>query len=260
MNLEESPVKTPYILSLLLGLALTLIYIFQASYPDSMYVFSNAFSPIIAGAAVIFAGFALKKYWGKLDDKFSRIWLAFTLGMAFWFLGELCWAIYTLALNVETPYPSIADAAWIIGYIPLFVAFHRYVRNFQFTVSRKLYRVGAAAIGLACLGSFAYFVAPVFADMAGKEALTIAFDIAYPALDLCLLGYALLALLIFMRGRIAFAWALIGSAVFMFALADMLFTYTTLQETYFSGHPLELAFHFGYILYALAFYVHTKEL
>ena len=252
--------KIPYILSMLLGLVLTVIYIFQAKYPDFMYVFSNAFPPIIAGVAVIFAGFALKRYWGKPDDKFSRIWLAFTLGMIFWFLGELGWAIYTLALNVEIPYPSIADAAWIIGYIPLFVAFHGYVRNFQFTISKKLFRIGAVIIGLVCFGSFGYFVTPVFADMAGREALIIAFDIAYPALDLCLLGYALLALLIFMRGRIAFAWALISSAIFMDVLADMLFTYTTLQGTYFNGHPLELSFHFGYILYALAFYAHTKEL
>lgn len=252
--------KTPYVLSILLGLALTIIYIFQAKYPDFIYVFSNAFPPIIAGAAVVFASLALKRYWGRSDDKFSRIWLFFTLGMIFWFLGELGWAVYTLALNVETPYPSIADAAWIIGYIPLFAAFHGYVRNFQFTVSRKLFKAGAVLIGLICFFSFAYFVTPVFADIAGKEALTIAFDIAYPTLDLCLLGYALLALLIFMRGRIAFAWALISSAVFMFALADMLFTYTTLQGSYFNGHPLELAFHFGYISYALAFYVHTKEL
>jgi hypothetical protein len=252
--------RIPYILSMLLGLALSAIYIFQAKYPDFMYVFSNAFPPIIAGVAVVFAGLALKRYWGRPNDKFSRIWLAFTIGMIFWFLGELGWAIYTLALSVEIPYPSIADAAWILGYIPLFAAFHGYVKNFQFTISKKLFRIGALIIDLVCLGIFAYFVMTVFADMAGKEALALAFDIAYPALDLCLLGYALLALLIFMRGRIAFAWALISSALVMFALADMLFTYTTLQGTYFNGHPLELAFHFGYILYALAFYVHTKEL
>lgn len=251
--------KTPFILSVLLGLALTFIYVFQANYSDFMYVFSNAFPPIIAGAAVIFAGLALKRYWGKPGDKFSRIWLSFTLGMIFWFLGELGWAIYTLALNVEVPYPSIADAAWFIGYIPLFAAFHGYVRNFQFTISRKLFRISAVIIDLVCFVSFAYFVTPVFADMAGKDAMAIAFDVAYPALDFVLLGYALLTLLIFLRGRIAFAWALISSAVFMFALADMLFSYTTLQGTYFNGHPLELAFHFGYILYALAFYAHTKE-
>ncbi len=252
--------KTPYVLSILLGLALTIIYIFQAKYPDFMYVFSNAFPPIIAGVAVVFASLALKRYWGRPDDKFSRIWLFFTLGMIFWFLGELGWAVYTLALNVVTPYPSIADAAWIIGYIPLFAAFHGYVRNFQFTISRKLFKASAVLIGLVCFFSFAYFVTPVFADMVGKEALVIAFDIAYPVLDLGLLGYALLALLIFMKGRIAFAWALISSAVFTDVLADMLFTYTTLQGTYYNGHPLELSFHFGYILYALAFYVHIKEL
>ena len=252
--------KIPYILSMLLGLTLALIYIFQESFPDFMYLFSNAFPPVIAGAAVVSAGLALRKYWGKPEDKFSRIWLAFTLGLILWFLGELVWTIYTLVLNVEIPYPSIADAAWLIGYIPLFAAFHGYVRNFQFTISRKFFTMGAVVIGFVCFGSFAYFVAPVFADMAGKEAVTIAVDIAYPALDLCLLGYALLALLIFMRGKIAFAWALISSAVFMFALADMLFTYATLQGTYFTGHPLELPFHFGYILYALAFHTHTKEL
>jgi hypothetical protein len=43
-------------------------------------------------------------------------------------------------------------------------------------------------------------------------------------------------------------------------VADLLFSYTTLQGTYYNGHPLELFYHWGYILYALAFYVHTKEL
>ena len=96
--------------------------------------------------------------------------------------------------------------------------------------------------------------------MAETEIVTIAVDIAYPALDLVLLGYALLALLIFFRGKIAVAWSLISAAVLMDVAADMLFTYTTLQDTYYSWHPLELMFHFGYILYALAFYVHRKEL
>jgi len=252
--------KTPYLASLLLGVILALIYFFQNQYSDFMYVFSNAFPPVIAGVAVASSYFALRKYWGRPGDRFSKTWLGFTLGMIFWFLGELGWAIYTLFLNVEIPYPSIADAAWLIGYIPIMAAFHWYVRNFQFTISKRLYKAGAVIIGLICLGHFAYFLAPVFAEMAETEVTTLAVDIAYPALDLTLLGYALLALLIFARGKIARAWALISGAVFMDVVADMLFTYTTLQNTYHNGHPLELLFHFGYILYALAFYAHRKEL
>jgi len=251
--------KAPYLLSILLGAIVGLIYLFQDRYMDSMLLFSSVISPTIAGIAVASAAFALKKYWGKPGDKFSKIWLCFTLGMIFWFLGESGWAIYTLLLNVEIPYPSIADVAWLIGYFPIMAAFHWYVRTFQFTISRKMYRVGAVVIGLFCFGLFTYFIAPVLASVAENETVTIVVDIAYPTLDLSLLGYALLALMIFLKGRIAFAWALISSAVFMNVAADILFSYTTLQGTYYNGHPLELLFHFGYILYALAFYVHTKE-
>jgi len=252
--------KTPYLASLLLGVILALIYFFQNQYPDFMYVFSSTFPPVIAGVAVASSSFALKKYWGRPGDKFSKIWLGFTLGMIFWFLGELGWAIYTLLLNVEIPYPSIADAAWLIGYVPIMAAFHWYVKTFQFTISKALYKTGAIIIGLASLGLFMYFLTPVFAEIAEAEVVTIAIDVAYPVLDLCLFGYALLALLIFVRGKIAIAWSLISAAVFMDVVADMLFTYTTLQGTYYDGHPLELLFHFGYILYALAFYAHRKEL
>ena len=252
--------KNLYLASILLGAILALIYFFQNQYSDFMYLFSNAFPPLIAGVAVASSSFALRKYWGKPEDKFSKIWLGFTLGMIFWFLGELGWAVYTLMLNVKIPYPSIADIAWLIGYIPMMAAFHWYVRTFQFTTSKRLYKIGAVIIGLICLGHFAYFLTPVFAEMAETEVTTLAVDIAYPALDLVLLGYALLALLIFFRGKIAVAWSLISAALLMDVAAYMLFTYTTLQGTYYSWHPLELMFHFGYILYALAFYVHRKEL
>jgi hypothetical protein len=96
--------------------------------------------------------------------------------------------------------------------------------------------------------------------MAETEIITVAVDIAYPALDLALPGYALLALLIFFGGKITLAWSLISAGALMNVVADMLFTYTTLQGTYYRAHLLELLFHFGYMLYALAFYAHRKEL
>ncbi len=252
--------KIPYLLSILLGAVLVVIYVFQSHYPDAMYLFSNIFPPLIAGVAVASSALALRKYWGKMEDRFSKIWLAFTVGMIFWFFGELGWAIYVLLLNVQIPYPSLADVAWLIAYLPLIAGFHWYLRAFQFTISKTLYKTGAVIIGLGSLGLFVSFLVPVFAKMAETEAITVAIDVTYPALDLILFGYALLALLIFIRGKIAVAWALISSAVLMDILADILFTYTTLQGTYYNGHPLELLFHFGYILYALAFYAHREEL
>jgi len=94
---------------------------------DSMKIFSNAFPPFIAGATVITASFALRRYWGGLSSKLTQVWVCFAIGIFFWFLGELTWAIYSLILNIAIPYPSIADAFWLTGYVPLILALTAYL-------------------------------------------------------------------------------------------------------------------------------------
>jgi len=246
--------------SLVLSVSLALIYLFQDMYADFIYLFSNAFPPFIAGVAMIVSGFALVKYWGNLGDKFSQIWVGFHLGMVFWFLGEVGWAVYTLLLNVEIPYPSIADVAWLIGYVPLLAALFLYLRTFEFAISKSMLAVTAVAVFIESFILFTFLVSPVLATTAEEEITTLVVDIAYPALDLALFSLSTLGLLIFAKGKIAPAWLLINSAILTTAVADVLFSYTTLQETYYNGHILELFFHWGYILFALAFYTHRKEL
>lgn len=252
--------KPEYGISIILSVVLVVIYLFQEKYTDFMYVFSNAFYPFIAGAAVIVSAFALRKYWKNLGDKFSRIWLGFTLGMIFWFLGELGWAIYALLLNIELPYPSIADVAWLVGYFPLLIALYYYMRTFRSVVSMKMFAVAAVVIGIVSLGIFAFLVSPILETAAEEAIISLAIDIAYPALDIALLYFSLLDLLIFVKGRMASAWLLISSAILMNVIGDIFFSYAMLKGTYYNGHFSELFFAWGYILFALAFYSHTKEL
>ena len=253
-------VRTAYVASLVLSVSLALIYVFQDRYPDFMYFFSNAFYPIIAGVALIVSVSALRKYWGNPIDKYSRIWAGFTLGMVFWFLGELGWAIYALLLNVEVPYPSIADAAWLIGYAPLFIALCLYVRTFQFAASKTMFALATVAV---CITGFALLlslVSPILANASEHDMVTLTVDIAYPALDVVLFSLSILGLLIFAGGKVAKAWILINGAILMNVVADVLFSYATLQGTYYNGHWSELFFAWGYILFALAFTAHKKEL
>jgi len=252
--------RTAYATSLVLSVSLVLIYFFQGKYPDFMYFFSNAYFPLIAAVAVIVSGFALRKYWGNPGEKFPKIWTGFTLGMIFWFLGELGWAIYTLLLNVEIPYPSIADAAWLIGYVPLFIALYLYIQTFQFAVSKTMFAIATVAV---CIASFAFLlllVPPIFANTSEKDIVTLTVDIAYPALDIVLFSLSILGVLIFAKGKVAQAWLLINGAILMNVIGDLLFSYTTLQGTYYNGHWSELFFAWGYILFALAFHAHNKEL
>jgi len=223
-----------------------------------MAYFSNAFPPFIAGAAVVSSGFALRKYGHNLKQRFSLVWFSFTLGMALWFLGETGWAIYTLLLGVEIPYPSVADVFWLSGYVPFFMALCLYVKTFASVLSKRTLGISMLTVFALSVLVSATLITPILG--AEEDAITMLVDFAYPLLDLVLFSVAVLGLVVFFKGKLGESWLLINMGILSNVGADMLFSYTTAQETYYSGHFLELLFHLGYLLFLLAFYVHMKEL
>jgi len=247
-----------YKIGLMLALGLALIYAFQRFYPESMSFFSNVFPPVIAGTAVVSSGLALRKYGRNLRERFSLIWLGFTLGMLLWFLGETCWAIYALLLNVEIPYPSIADAFWLAGYVPFFIALQQYVKTFASVLSRRILGTIMFSVFASSVLVSAILITPIIG--AEQDLVTLLVDFAYPLLDLVLLAAAILGLAIFSKGSLGKSWLLINAGISLDVVADILFSYTTAQGIYYNGHPLELLYHCGYILFTLAFYAHKKEL
>jgi len=247
-----------YKVGLVLAVGLTLIYAFQGFYPEFMSSFSNAFPPFIAGAAVISSGFAFRKYIHNLRERFSLVWLCFISGMTLWFLGETGWAIYTLLLGVEIPYPSIADVFWLSGYVPFFLALYLYVKTFGSVLSRRTLGISLTTVFVSSVSVSATLITPILG--AEEDSITMLVDFAYPLLDLALFSVAVLGLAIFLKGKLGKSWLLINVGILSNVIADILFSYTTAQETYYSGHPLELLYHLGYLLFLLAFYVHAKEL
>jgi len=256
--------KIAYLLCLITVIGLALVYIFQSFYPDFMYTFSNVVSPFIAGVAVLSSFFALRRYWDNIGSRLSRIWLCFALGMFLWFLGELGWAIYTMVLNVEIPYPSIADIFWLSGYVPLFIALLLYIQIIKPAISKMMLFTADAIVAGVGVIIFPVLVIPVIAYASEQDLVTLSIDLAYPGLDLVLFLEAILGLLVFtisrLKSRVGVAWHFINIAIIFNVVADITFSYFTLEGTYYNGHPQELLFHVGYLLFALAFYVHSKEL
>jgi hypothetical protein len=246
-----------YKTGLIIAVGLMLLYAFQGFYPDFICVFSNAFPPIIAGAAVVASGLTLERYWHRAKGQFSIAWFYFTLGLFLWFIGEAVWAGYTLILDVELPYPSIADVFWIGGYIPFFIGLYVYVKLFGHALTKKaLVLTMLMAAVLTVLVSVA-LLTPVL--KAEEDLTTIIMDFAYPILDLALLSTALLGLIIFWKGKLRKSWLLINAAILMNVCADILFSYTTAQGMYYCGHMLDVLFDLAYLFFLMAFYVHTKE-
>jgi len=81
---------------------------------------------------------------------------------------------------------------------------------------------------------------PIFSS--GGDRLTLALDVAYPVMDLALFTLSFLGFLIFFEGKLGDAWLLISLGLVLTAVADLLFSYTTLQGIYFEGHPSELLY------------------
>ena len=256
--------KNAYWLALILALCLMVIYFLQSYYTNFMTLFSNAFPLLIAGAAVVASGFALRNYWENLESRLSRIWLGFSLGMIFWFIGELSWALYTLIFDIKMPYPSVADVYRLVGYGFLFFAIFTYIGLFRSVVSKRV----LATASIFVLPASAGIIPPLLLSISAKASVmnlsTLLVGLAYPLLDLVLLAQAMLGLLVFtttgLKGRLGSVWLLINAGIIMNVFGDMLFSYTNLQNTYYSGHLLELFFHMGYIFFILSFYAHVKKL
>jgi len=153
-----------YILCLIGGIGVAIVYAFQGFYSEFMYDFSNVAPPFIAGVAVASSFFALRRYWDYFGSRLSMIWLSFALGMLLWFLGEVGWAYYTMVVGIEVPYPSIADVFWLAGYLPLFLALLLYVELFQPAISVRLFLLAGAIVGIVSALVFSSLMIPVLAS------------------------------------------------------------------------------------------------
>jgi len=250
--------RATYWVALVFAICLSIIYAFEAYYAGFMAIFSNAFPLFIAGAAVITAVFGLKRYWGGFGSKLTQVWIYFAIGIFFWFLGELTWAIYVFLLKISMPYPSVADSFWLSGYILLFLALTAYLWLVKPAISKTVL-VAASSLVLIMGVLFSYFlVTPALMQETNLTAKTI--DVAYPTLDFIMLALSITGLIVLVKSRVAKSWILFNTGILMTAIGDSLFSYATAHNTYYEGHPLELFLHFGYLFFILAFYTHTKTL
>lgn len=253
-----------YWLALIFAVSLVAIYYFQSYYSQEMTLFSNIFPVFIAGVAVGASCFALRSYWENLESKLSRIWLGFSLGMIFWFIGELIWALYTLIFDVKTPYPSVADVYRLVGYGFLLFAVSTYIELFRPVISKRMVAIASVFVLPTSVGVIPPLLLSIGAKASTLNLATLLVDLAYPLLDLSLLAYAMLGLLVFtkteLKGKIGSVWLLISAGIIMNVFGDILFSYASLHNTYYNGHPLELFFHLGYLFFLLSFYTHMKKL
>jgi hypothetical protein len=178
-----------------------------------------------------------------------------SMGIFFWFLGELLWSIYEIALGIEAPVLSFADLAWLAGY-PFFVAGLYYVRKTAGTplMKRKI-SVERTSFALLSAVIILYIIAPLLAMDAGV--LEKAVSLSYVIGDAILLAACIMVVVSLMWGRFSSPWLMITLAITLASLADLFYSF--ILGSYETGNWIDLLWNADYMLVGYAFFYYRSS-
>jgi hypothetical protein len=135
----------------------------------------------------------------RINGIFGRAYLALATGLVLWLAAEATWGYYELVLQIERPFPSIADALWLAGYGP--IGFHLFSMSRFYGRGVGRLKTAAVVAGMSIfVGLYIIDIAKV-SEVEGEGAqVAIAISIAYPLLDTVLFMPAILIVLNSGRG------------------------------------------------------------
>jgi hypothetical protein len=239
--------------------ALGILYFLAQSDVMGLYLISNGLPPLLALTAFITASVGLFRNGVRTNDRISLVWLGYSLAMLLWLLGESMWAVYTLWYSIPIPYPSIADIFWLVGYLPLLISLIVQVWPLREVFATKQMRATIILMFALASALLVGLVPPTYASSLGEGFATLAISLAYPLLDVALLSVALPMVLLFRKGTFWRPFLFITIGLILTFVADVLFTWTNLNGTYYDGNYLELFFHWSYLTLTYGFYLRLRH-
>ncbi len=204
-----------------------------------------------AAAALVAAGscaYAALRNTGRV----RMAWALFGLSAVSWSLGEVIWSWNEVVLNEALPYPSIADAGFLLA-LPLAI-----FGVFAFTSApTRLATRGETVLAGSIVALSLLFIAwalglgNVYATSNSSSAALL-ISLAYPVGDIVLATVLVVALRRARREEVGYMLLLLGGLACN-ALADSAFAYLTADGTYNAiGSVLDAGWVVGYLLIALA--------
>ncbi len=179
-------------------------------------------------------------------------WALFGASALSWGIGEVVWSVYQVGLGVAVPFPSAADAGFLLA-VPLAV-----LGVFAFTsaptrlATRSETVLAGAIVALSLLFvAWAFGLGKVYESSPATPAAQF-IGLAYPIGDIIMATVLVVALRRARREEIGRMALLLGGLAFT-ALADSAFAYLTANGTYGAlGSVLDTGWVAGYLLIALA--------
>ncbi len=187
--------------------------------------------------------------------KYGTAWISLFGFSVMWFVAEMTWTIEEIFLNIE-PYPSTADIFYLLGYPFLLLFLISYLEPVKAAITKKV-TIIPIIISLAVLIPSLYFA---FYDVTMEDIGHLEYTIAaaYPIADAFVIVPAFIGIHLFFRGRVNFMWSLVCIGIISVFIADTAFLFAQIDMWYYTGHPIEMLFHFTYLLIAIGAYDQLK--
>lgn len=145
-------------------------------------------------------------------------------------------------------FPSVADVFWLVGYGALFVFFAKNLLHFKKLVNKSL---AMFAVGVSVI-----FLIPgvliAFQLGAEESMLGLATTLSYPISDAIIMIPLSLGMIIFLKGVKNRSWVFLFLATSAFMIGDFVYPYYEMDETYHTGHPIDVTWIFGYLFFIFA--------
>ncbi len=203
------------------------------------------------GVASLLAAAACLSAARRQDGRVARGWLLLGLSALSWTIGEAIWCWYEVVERIPVPFPSAADAGFLLA-VPLAFAG---VLSFFATPAGVTSRLRAVCDALIVasgmlLSSWLTVLGPVYRSGSGSVFAQVV-GLAYPVGDvLTLSAVIIVAGRTRSSTRLAFGW--IGCAIAAIAVSDSAFAYLTTVGSYSTGQLFDTGWVVGYLALALA--------
>jgi diguanylate cyclase (GGDEF)-like protein len=186
----------------------------------------------------------------QLHHPSDRIgWYLLAVAGAFFTLGDDTWSFYNVILHASVPFPSFADALYLLGYPFLFAGVLRLTRSADHSVRRED-NADAAIVALGALAISWHFLMSSYVHDSTLGSLGMFVNFAYPIMDIALV-FILFRTLVFGESSRPFHRLLAAGMAAMF-VGDFTYDLLVLHDSYQTGNACDALFLTEYVLVAAA--------
>ena len=239
-----------YLVASLVGGALVILLANLVS-KDAANLASSFGSIFVSGIVTLLSSILLLK--SNLRTSLGKTSIMLVTYSSFSFIAETLWVVFEHVLNVE-PFPSIADFFWLAGYFFLFLFLAYYLKPVKKFITKNiiLFATTASVIFLVPTLLLAY------EQNSTLSGLELAIALGYPILDALLLFPLTIGIILFFKIETSSLWSMFLLAVILYTVGDTFFLALSMNDSYYTGHPMDGLYIMGYTFFAFGVYNNIK--